>query len=104
MKDITSQVVLGSTSLEELQPIIQCKCGAKFKPWEEVLGIYQDEPWECPQCGIKLYFERKLIVYEITDAVPANQSACNCYEPGRIVGTLEGTPCPIHGRSMSGGN
>lgn len=64
--DVTKQVRFGGND-DELLPITQCVCGAKFKPWEFMIGVYKDDPYKCPTCGAKLYFSWDITVYEIED-------------------------------------
>ena len=64
--DVTKQVRFEGND-DELLPITQCVCGAKFNPWEFIIGIYKDDPYKCPMCGAKLYFTWDITVYEIED-------------------------------------
>lgn len=62
--DVTAQVDFGAVD-DELLPIVQCVCGAKFASWKQILSIYRDAPWSCPQCGTRLYFRNSLRVYQV---------------------------------------
>ena len=63
-KDVTSLVDFGFSDEESL-PLLKCVCGEKFDYWEHQLGVYEDNPTECTKCGIKLYFEFAVKVYQV---------------------------------------
>lgn len=54
--NVTDNISFGNND-DELLPITQCVCGAKFKLWEFVISIYKDSPSYCPHCGRALVFE-----------------------------------------------
>lgn len=64
--DVTEQVDFGWND-DELLPINKCVCGYKFKPWTFIIGVYEEDPYECPKCGAKLFFRTFIKVYEIVD-------------------------------------
>jgi len=64
--DVTDQVRFDGND-DELLPITQCVCGAKFEPWTFMIGVYDDEPYACPKCGAKLCFSWSVTVYQIED-------------------------------------
>lgn len=64
--DVTNQVRFEGND-DELLPITQCVCGAKFEPWTFMIGIYKDDPYSCPKCGAKLYFSWSTTVYKIEE-------------------------------------
>ncbi len=51
---------------DECLPITKCVCGEKFVIWDQILGVYKDNPWECPKCGAKLFFTINIQVYEVS--------------------------------------
>ena len=51
---------------DECLPITKCVCGAKFVPWQFVIGIYPDTPYRCPQCNRGFYFSLEIRVYEVS--------------------------------------
>ena len=64
-EDVTAQVDYGDVDAESL-PLTKCVCGARFPAWEEIISIYEEHPWTCPQCGIKLVFANTIHVYKVT--------------------------------------
>ena len=64
--NVTDQVDFQGND-DELLPITQCVCGAKFQPWTFVIGVYQDDPCECPKCSAKLFFTWNVTVYQVED-------------------------------------
>ena len=62
--DITPSVRFGNND-DELLPITRCMCGATFPSWEFTISIYPDNPSECPNCGRRMYFENKIVVWEV---------------------------------------
>lgn len=71
--DVTDKVKQGNWMEEETLPITQCACGKSFLPLLEILSIYRDDPWECPDCKRKLYFSVSVRVWEVNNPVSANQ-------------------------------
>ena len=63
-KDVTAQVDFGNSD-DECLPITKCVCGTKFGHWDFVISIYKDDPYECPECGAKLYFRNAVKVYQV---------------------------------------
>lgn len=63
-KDITHLVSFHNND-DELLPIVKCVCGARFKPWEFNISIYQDAPYRCPICNRAMFFAIKITVYEV---------------------------------------
>lgn len=64
-EDVTSQVEFQNNDDESL-PITRCVCGEKFSAWYRTLSIYEEGPWECPKCGVRLMFSCGITVYRIT--------------------------------------
>ena len=64
--DVTDQVDFQGND-DELLSITKCVCGAKFDPWTFMIGVYDDEPYECPKCSAKLYFRNSIRIYQIED-------------------------------------
>jgi len=63
-KDITNEVSFERNDDEHL-PLTKCACGAKFEPWDFILGIERDYPKSRLHCKRKLYFTVDIKVYEI---------------------------------------
>jgi hypothetical protein len=63
-KDITSQVRIHSYD-EEVATLTRCICGETFEPWDFSLGIYKDDPKECPNCHRRMYCSISVKVYEV---------------------------------------
>ena len=61
--DVTDQVRFGNSD-DEMLPLTKCICGENFQMWNFVIGIYKDEPKECPMCG-RRYFFTSTRVYEV---------------------------------------
>jgi len=64
-KDVTDKVDFREADGECL-PLVKCVCGKRFDPWDCILNIYREMPWQC-ECGRKLYFRNSIRVYEIGD-------------------------------------
>ena len=65
MTDVTDQVSFQNPDDEAL-PLTRCVCGAAFRPWEQIVSIYDKNPWECPSCGAKLVFGNAVRVYQVS--------------------------------------
>ena len=65
-KDVTAQVDFGFPD-DEFLSLLKCVCGETFTYWEHCLSIYEDSPKECPTCGVKLYFESVVRIYQVID-------------------------------------
>lgn len=50
---------------DECLLITKCVCGVKFDGWEFNISIYQEDPYECPNCKAKLFFSNGVKVYQI---------------------------------------
>jgi DNA-directed RNA polymerase subunit RPC12/RpoP len=66
MKDVTSKVGYGSVDDESL-PINRCVCGTEFGSWSQIIGIYEDNPWECPNCHIRLVFRNRIRIFSVDE-------------------------------------
>lgn len=66
VKDVTRKVAFGWPDDESL-PITKCVCGAKFEPWQQTIGVYNDFVTPMPCCGRKLVFTIKTKVHEVTE-------------------------------------
>jgi DNA-directed RNA polymerase subunit RPC12/RpoP len=64
--EVTNDVDHENPDDEEL-PITKCVCGAEFKPWEHTISIYPEDAYECPKCGVKLYFIQTIKIYQIVE-------------------------------------
>ena len=64
--DITRTVDYGSVD-DELLPLYECACGEKFESWTFVISIYRDTARECPNCGRKMYFRNRIVVFEVVE-------------------------------------
>lgn len=64
--DVTSKVDFQNNDDESL-PLTQCVCGQKFKPWDFIIHIYEDDPKICPNCGRKLFFRNQIHVFEVQE-------------------------------------
>ena len=64
MKDVTKLVAFGFND-DEYLPLTKCVCGKAFDLWDFVLGIYKDEPTECPACKRGLYFDVFIRVFQV---------------------------------------
>lgn len=65
-KDVTDQVEFNLND-DECLPLTKCVCGAEFESWNFILGVYEDDPKECPYCKRKLYFKPSIKVYELKE-------------------------------------
>jgi DNA-directed RNA polymerase subunit RPC12/RpoP len=65
-KNVTRQVDFYLND-DECLPLLKCVCGETFEPWDQIIGIYEDDPTECPICGAKLFFAVKIHVYQVVD-------------------------------------
>ena len=64
--NITKEVNFENNDDESL-PITKCKCGHIFEPWHFIISIYDEDPYECPECGCKMFFRNKIKIYEVKD-------------------------------------
>lgn len=64
--DVTRLVDLGDIDSESA-PLYKCVCGKQFDAWDAILGVYKDNPWQCPHCSRKLIFSMSVQVLEIVD-------------------------------------
>lgn len=69
-KDVTSEVQFGNNDDEHL-PLTKCICGETFELWGFMIGVYKDDPDECPECGRKYYFSNSIVIYQIEEEVSA---------------------------------
>ena len=66
MIDVTDQVEFGLND-DELLPLKKCVCGKEFITWMQIIGIYEDKPWQCPACGRKLIFSVAIRVLQLEE-------------------------------------
>lgn len=60
--DITAEVRYGAID-DECLPLTKCACGAEWAAWEgPILQLGPDDPYECPECHAKLYWEQDIRV------------------------------------------
>ncbi len=64
MTDVTDKVDFQNPDDEAL-PLTRCVCGTTFPVWSEIVSIYQDRPWVCPTCSVKLVFANAVRVYRV---------------------------------------
>lgn len=62
--EVTDQVEFSNNDDENL-PLTKCVCGQKFPAWTKSISIYQDNPWQCPHCGAKLFFAVSIRVFQV---------------------------------------
>ena len=62
--DVTDLVGFGNPD-DELLPLTECVCGARFDMWDMVISIYREDAYECDKCGRRLYFRNDIKVYEV---------------------------------------
>lgn len=62
-QEVTELVDFGINDDEAL-PLTKCVCGKTFGNWEQIVGIYPEIPWECPECGARLHFEVSIRVWK----------------------------------------
>ena len=78
LKDVTAEVRTGEIDGESL-PVTRCLCGMEWEAWEgPILSVYGDDPYECPECHVKLFFSNQIIVYALAESVPEERT----HEPG----------------------
>jgi hypothetical protein len=63
-QEVTKQVSFGNPD-DELLPITKCACGQEWESWDFSIGIYEDEPKQCPACGRSFYFRNNIKVFEV---------------------------------------
>ncbi len=66
IKNVTGFVTFENND-DEFLPLTEYVCGQKFNAWDFQLGVYKDDPTECPNCKRKLFFSFSLQVYEVTE-------------------------------------
>ena len=64
--DVTKMFTVDNPD-DEFLPITQCFCGATFSSWDWIIGIYSDDPSECPDCGRKFYFCQTINIYQVKE-------------------------------------
>ena len=69
MTDVTDKVTFEGADDESL-PLTKCVCGEMFKSWTQLVSIYPEHPWECPQCHRKLVFKSTIRVFEVVENKP----------------------------------
>ena len=65
-KDVTTMVDFGSPD-DECLPIFKCICGKVFEEWSEVISIYEDDPWACPECMREYFFTSTVKVFQVVE-------------------------------------
>lgn len=55
---------------DEALPLTKCLCGLKFKAWDFIVPMYDDDGTEinvatCPNCGARLFFKYDISVYNL---------------------------------------
>ena len=63
IKDITKDVEFTNND-DECLSITKCKCGMIFDPWEFIISIYENDPYECSSCKRKLFFRNSITIFE----------------------------------------
>lgn len=64
--DVTTMMDFQNNDDESL-PITECLCGAKFRPWDFVISIYEDNAYACPSCGEKFFFRLGVRVFRVEE-------------------------------------
>jgi len=64
MIDVTDQVEFNNPD-DELLPLTKCVCGKTFESWDFNIGVYDDMPTECSNCGRKFVFENNVKVFQV---------------------------------------
>jgi DNA-directed RNA polymerase subunit RPC12/RpoP len=64
--DVTEIVDFQNPDDESL-PVTMCVCGKRFDPWKFHISIYEKNPYECPECGAKLFFGHAVRVYQVVE-------------------------------------
>ena len=64
--NVTRQVRVGNPD-DEICPLLRCVCGQEFKPWDQTISIYRDDPTEMTCCGRRLYFRNAIQIFEVID-------------------------------------
>lgn len=64
--NVTDKVEFGYNDNSYL-PILKCVCGKTFGWWYFVISTDKDDPYECSECGARLYFEINVNVYQVED-------------------------------------
>lgn len=64
VSDVTTLVKFQENDGESL-PLTQCVCGKKFDAWDFILGVYQDNPTRCKDCGREFFFSVEIRVYQV---------------------------------------
>ena len=73
VKDVTAEVQTGEIDGESL-PVTRCLCGMEWHAWEgPILSVYGDDPYECPECHVKLFFSNAVTVYALAETVPLDK-------------------------------
>ena len=63
-KDVTNKIEFDNLT-DGYLPITKCLCGQEFDDWNFLISIYSDFPYECPNCGVKLYYENKIKIFQV---------------------------------------
>ena len=66
--DVTKQIRFYPPDDENL-PIVKCMCGNKFREWDFVISIYNENPSECPKCGRKFFFKQEITIYQVEETI-----------------------------------
>jgi DNA-directed RNA polymerase subunit RPC12/RpoP len=64
--DVTEIVDFQNPDDESL-PVTMCVCGKRFEPWDFHISISEKFPYECPECGAKLFFGNAVRVYQVVE-------------------------------------
>lgn len=64
INDVTPMVSYANPD-DEMLPLIQCVCGAKYAAWDLNLSVYPEHADPMPCCGRKLYFSNDVRVLEL---------------------------------------
>jgi len=67
MKEPVTGVQISEVDDRDVAAVTRCLCGQTYPAWQETLSIYEDNPWECPKCGVKLVFGYVVTVYQVVD-------------------------------------
>jgi len=64
--DVTEDVEFGDVDGEYLE-LLTCKCGTQFSHWDKTLHNNIKDVVKCHVCGIKLYFNCEIKIFEVKE-------------------------------------
>ena len=96
VKDVTNEVRVDEMN-EGMLPVTRCLCGAEWYAWQgPILCNSLANPYECPECHVKLFFSNAITVYALAETVPLAPE-CDCYDVHANLDLTEAScGCPCH--------